>query len=253
MSLEGKVALVTGAGSHGIGRAIAVRLAEAGADVAVHGFGDPVGATELAEEIGNLGRRSLVLMADLSQPANGRQLVQQAIAGLGQLDILVNNAGTVIRKTFFEVTDDDFETLLAVNLKSYFACAQEAAAHMVQRRAHDARIIMISSANQQIVVRGQACYCATKGGVMQLARAMALELAEHNVTVNLVAPGTIETDFNRHLLQDPAFRRLREAPIPMGRVGSPEDIAGAVAFLAGKEASYITGATIVADGGLSLP
>lgn len=249
---EKRVALVTGAGSRGIGRSCAIALARDGVDIAVHGYGDPAEASKLVDEIGGLGRDAEIFMADLSDPAAARDLVRRSIARFGRLDILVNNAGTVVRKPFFELTDDDFAYMLAVNLRGYFACAQEAAAHMVERGAEAGRIIMVSSAGQQVVVRDQACYCATKGGVMQLAKAMALELADHEITVNLVAPGTIETDFNRHLLADPGVRDAREAPIPLKRVGTPDEVATAVAFLAGVSASYITGATIMVDGGLTL-
>jgi NAD(P)-dependent dehydrogenase (short-subunit alcohol dehydrogenase family) len=251
-SLEGQVALVTGAGSHGIGRAIAAALAARGADIAIHAHGDPAVAEALGAEIRRMGRRAEVLMADFSDPSAARGVVGETIARLGKLDILVNNTGFVVRKPFFELTDGDFDAMLAVNLRSYFAGAQEAARHMVARN-FPGRIIMISSVNQQLVVRGQACYCATKGGVMQLAKAMALELAPYRITVNLIAPGTIETDFNRHMLTDPAFRKLREEPVPLGRLGSPEDIAAAAVYLASPEASYVTGSTITVDGGLSLP
>ena len=138
-----------------------------------------------------------------------------------------------------------------MNLRGYFATGQEAARHMVARGA-GGRIIMVSSVNQVTVNPGLAHYVATKGGVMQLARAMALELAPAGVTVNLIAPGTIETDLNRQALADPATRQARLARIPMRRLGQPEDVAGAAVFLASDAASYVTGATITIDGGLTL-
>jgi len=251
MILSGQVALVTGAGSLGIGRAIAWALAGAGADVAIHAFGDRQVADALCRDIRGLGRRGEVFMADLSSPRVARQLVADTIASFGKLDILVNNAGTVVRKPFLDLSDADFERMIDLNLRGYFAVGQEAARHMVARR-HPGRIIMVSSLNQQLVVKDQAGYCATKGGVMQLAKAMALELAPHRITVNLIAPGTVETDFNRHLLVEPAFRKLREDPVPLSRLGTPEDIAAAALYLASPAASYVTGASMVIDGGLSL-
>lgn len=249
--LAGQTALVTGAGSHGIGRAIASTFAAAGADVAIHAYGDRSAADELAREVGRLGRRAVVLTADLSAPAAARDLVQRAIAELGKLDIVVSNAGTVVRKPILECTDNEFELMLGVNLKAYFACAQEGARHMVER-GHPGRIIMVSSINQQRPMREQVLYCATKGGVMQLARGLALELAPYDITVNLIAPGTIETDFNRHLLVDASFRKLRENPVPLRRLGSPEDVAAAALYLVSPGAAYVTGTTITVDGGLSL-
>lgn len=249
--LVGQTALVTGAGSRGIGRAIALTLAAAGADVAIHAYGDRSAADELALEVSRLRRRAVVLTADLSIPAAARDLVRRAIAELGKLDIFVSNAGTVVRKPILECSDDEFDLMLGVNLKASFAGAQEAARHMVQRH-HPGRIIMVSSINQQRLTREQVLYCATKGGVMQLARGLALELAPYDVTVNLIAPGTIETDFNRHLLVDPGFRKLREEPVPLRRLGSPEDIAAAALYLVSPGAAYVTGTTMTVDGGLSL-
>jgi NAD(P)-dependent dehydrogenase (short-subunit alcohol dehydrogenase family) len=251
MSLAGQVALVTGAGSLGIGRAIAWALAGAGADVAIHAYGDRQVADALCRDIRGLGRRAEVFMADLGRPEAARALVADTLAAFGTLDILVNNAGMSVRKPFFDLDDDDFERMIGLNLKAYFAAGQEAARHMAAR-GHPGRIIMVSSANQHLVVKGQALYCATKGGVMQLAKAMALELAPHRITVNLIAPGTIETDLNRHLLVDPAFRKLREDPVPLERLGTPEDIAAAALYLASPAAAYVTGATLLVDGGLSL-
>jgi NAD(P)-dependent dehydrogenase (short-subunit alcohol dehydrogenase family) len=152
---------------------------------------------------------------------------------------------------FLELTDAEWDRVHAVNLRGYFAVGQEAARHMVGRGA-GGRIIMVSSVNQVTVNRGIAHYVATKGGVMQLAKAMALELASAGVTVNLIAPGTIETDLNRAFLAEPENRRAKLGRIPMDRIGRPQDVAGAAVFLAGESAAYVTGATIVVDGGLTL-
>ena len=244
-------ALVTGADSHGIGRGIALRLAQDGADIAIHWYRDEGNARELADSIREMGRRAVLVEADMGDPAQARRAVQQADDALGGLGILVCNAARIQRKPFFEISDDDWDSVQSVNMHGYFACGQEAARLMVGRGS-GGRIVMVSSVNQAHANPDIAHYVASKGGVMMLARAMALELAADGVTVNLVAPGTIETDINRHMLADPEFRTRKLAPVPMKRAGSPEDIADAVAYLAGAKAGYVTGATIVVDGGLTI-
>ena len=251
MSLEGKRALVTGAGSRGIGRAIAEALGTAGADVAAHYYGDDAVARELVERLGASGGRAVALTADLADPSAARALVHRAIGELGGLDIAVCCAAVLSRAPFLELTDAEWDRVHAVNLRGYFAVGQEAARHMVARGA-GGRIIMVSSVNQATVNRGIAHYAATKGGVMQLAKAMALELAPAGVTVNLIAPGTIETDLNRAFLAQPGNRAAKRGLIPMDRIGRPEDVAGAAVYLASEAAAYVTGATIVVDGGLTL-
>jgi NAD(P)-dependent dehydrogenase (short-subunit alcohol dehydrogenase family) len=251
MSLEGKRALVTGAGSRGIGRAIAEALARADADVAVHDYGDRAIAHELVDRIRSSGRRAAALSADLSDPSAARALVRRAVDELGALDVVACCAAVLSRVPFLDLSDAEWDRVHAVNLRGYFAVGQEAARHMVARGA-GGRIIMVSSVNQTTVNRGIAHYAATKGGVMQLAKAMALELAPTGVTVNLIAPGTIETDLNRGFLAHSENRRGKLGLIPMDRIGRPEDVAGAAMFLASEAAAYVTGATIVVDGGLTL-
>jgi NAD(P)-dependent dehydrogenase (short-subunit alcohol dehydrogenase family) len=251
MQLEGKRALVTGAGSRGIGRAIAEALGGAGADVAVHYHGDGALASELVARLRASGRHACALASDFRDPGAARALVRRAIDELGTLDVLVNCAAVFSRMPFLELTDAEWDRIHDVNLRGYFATGQEAARHMVARGA-GGRIIMVSSVNQTTVNRGIAHYAATKGGVMQLAKAMALELAPTGITVNLIAPGTIETDLNRDFLAEAENRRAKLGLIPMDRIGRPEDVAGAAVFLASEAAAYVTGATIVVDGGLTL-
>jgi NAD(P)-dependent dehydrogenase (short-subunit alcohol dehydrogenase family) len=251
MSLEGKRALVTGAGSRGIGRAIAEALGQEGADVAVHYYGDGGVAGELVEQLRASGRRAVAMPADVGEPAEARALVRGAIEELGGLDVVVCCAAVLSRIPFLDLTDAEWDRVHAVNLRGYFAVGQEAARHMVGRKT-GGRIIMVSSVNQVTVNRGIAHYAATKGGVMQLAKAMALELAPAGVTVNLIAPGTIETDLNRGFLGHPENRQAKRGLIPMDRIGRPEDVAGAAVYLASAAAAYVTGATIVVDGGLTL-
>lgn len=250
MQLEGMTALVTGAGSDGIGAAVVRALAGAGADVAIHHLNQQAKAEALAAEIGAMGRRSAVLGADLGVPAEARGLVGAAEAALGPLGAVVLCAGTLKRVPFLEIGDDEWDRVMDVNLRGSFQVAQEAARAMVPRGG--GRIVMVSSINQDHASPNLAHYVASKGGLRMLARAMALELAQHGVTVNLIAPGTVETDINRASLADPEFRAAKTALIPMRRIASPQDIAGAAVYLAGPGAGYVTGATITVDGGLTL-
>ncbi len=251
MTLAANTALVTGADSDGIGRAVALKLAEAGADLALHWYRDEAKARELALLIQDMGRKAFLVHADMGKPEAARRAVLDAAESLGGLCILVCNAARIQRKAFLDITDEDWSAIHAVNLHGYFACGQEAARLMVEA-GKGGRIVMVSSVNQAHANPDIAHYVATKGGVMMLARAMALELAAHDITVNLVAPGTIETDINRHMLADPEFRARKLAPVPLRRAGTPDDVAGAVAYLASASASYLTGSTIVVDGGLTI-
>lgn len=251
MTLASSTALVTGADSQGIGRAVALALAAAGADVALHWYRSRELADELAATIRGMGRRAELVHADMGDAAAARAAVRGARDALGGVGILVCNAARIQRKAFLEITDEDWAGIHAVNLHGYFACAQEAARIMIED-GKPGRIVMVSSVNQAHANPDIAHYVATKGGVMMLGRAMALELAPHGITVNLVAPGTIETDINRHMLADPEFRARKLAPVPLRRAGQPEDVAGAVTYLASEAASYVTGATIVVDGGLTI-
>ena len=245
-----KTALVTGAGSDGIGAAVVRALAADGWDVAIHHLSQDEKAGALAEAVRGMGRRAATLSADLADPAAARAAVREAEAALGPLGALVACAGTLARVPFLEITDAEWDRVHNVNLRGTFAVAQEAARAMVARGA--GRIVFISSVNQDHASPNLAHYVASKGGVRMLARAMALELAPAGVTVNLVAPGTVETDINRKALAEPDFRAAKEALIPMRRIASPDEIAGAVVYLAGPSAGYVTGTTITVDGGLTL-
>lgn len=250
MNLAGRRALVTGAGSDGIGRAIARALAEAGADVAIHHLGQSEAAATLVQDFTALGRRAHAFEADFSDIAAARAVVRDAAAALGGLDILACTAAILLRKPALETDDAEWQRLHTVNLHASFALAQEAARRMVP--AGHGRIVIVSSVNQWTPNPGLVAYAASKAGVMQMARTMALELAPTGVTVNLIAPGTIETDLNRVALADPAWRQAKLDLIPMHRIGRPEDIAAAALFLASDAAGYITGTTITVDGGLEL-
>ncbi len=248
MELKDKRALVTGAGSDGIGRAVARALASAGARVAIHHLGQSDGAATLARD---LGPGAPVLEGDFADPQATRQVVQDAAAAMGGLDILVHCAATLARVPFLEISDAEWDRVHSVNLRGAFCIGQEGARAMLDN-PDGGRIVFVSSVNQDHPTMHLAHYVASKGGVRMLARSMAMELAPHRITVNLIAPGTVETDLNRAALADPDFRQSKLDLIPMNRIADPAEIAGAARYLAGPSAGYVTGTTITVDGGLTL-
>jgi NAD(P)-dependent dehydrogenase (short-subunit alcohol dehydrogenase family) len=252
MRLDGKKALITGAGSYGIGRAIALGFAREGADVAIHYHSRPDVAGSVVAEIEALGRQSLALQADLGETKACRRLVRDAGERLGGLDVIVTAAAAIFRKPTLEITDAEWDHMMALNLRGTFACATEAA-RLMRTHGTKGRIILIGSIVQQLTLAGQVAYGVTKAGVAQLARGMAYELAPDGITVNVIAPGATLTDFNREHLSDPAVRQSRLAAIPMGRLGDPEDMVEAALYLASPGAAYTTGITIFVDGGIMLP
>jgi NAD(P)-dependent dehydrogenase (short-subunit alcohol dehydrogenase family) len=243
IDLTGRRALVTGAGTEGIGRAAARMLAEAGARVAIHHLAEHDAAEALAAETAGVA-----LQADLSDIAAAAALPGRAAAALGGLDILVSNAGVLLRKPVAETSDAEFARVHAINLGAAFALGREAAALM----GAGGRIVFTSSVNQWMPNPGLVAYGSSKAAIGGLTRQMALELAPSGITVNAVAPGTIETEFNRSAREDPAWRERKLALIPAGRTGQPADVAGAILFLCSDLASYVTGTTLTVDGGLSL-
>jgi NAD(P)-dependent dehydrogenase (short-subunit alcohol dehydrogenase family) len=252
MRLDSKKALVTGAGSDGIGRAIALAFAREGADVAVHYHSKPDVAASVVSDIEAMGRTACAIQADLVEAEAARQLVRDAAERLGGLDIIVTAAAAIYRKPILDLTDAEWDHMAALNVRGTFACTTEAA-RLMRKAGNGGRIIMIGSIAQQIVPPNQTGYAATKGGVAQLARGMAVELAADGITVNVIGPGTTLTDLNRLHLADPAARAGRERMIPMGRLGVPDDMTEAAVYLASPGASYTTGITIFVDGGLMLP
>ena len=241
MSLKNKVAIVTGAGQ-GIGRGIALALAKAKYQVVVSDI-DANNCRKVAKELSVLGAKSLAVKCDVSDKAEVVKLFKQTMKQFGRLDILVNNAGIFPFVAFEQMTEADWDKVIDVNLKSVFLCSQEAAKVM----ATGGRIINTSSIASVVGFAGLVHYCASKGGVSGMIRAMALELAPKKITVNAVAPGAIETPGAAN--PDEAAKQQTIAAIPLARMGQPEDIAGAVVFLASKQADYITGQTIIVDGG----
>lgn len=247
--LHGKIALVTGA-SGGLGGAIAVGYARAGADVACHYRGSAVSARRVADEIAALGRRSHLIGGDVLVDGEAERIVDEAVAVLGGLDVLVNNAGVMDTTPFLDLTAQAWDAVIDTNLRGYFLMGQAAARRMVQ--AGHGAIVNVSSTRQEQAWPGNAAYAAAKGGVRMLTRVMALELAPLGVRVNAIAPGTIETGLNRHYLADPGFRARRISTIPVGRLGEPQDVVGAAILLASDDASFIVGASLMVDGGQTL-
>lgn len=247
MSLAGRRALVTG-GSKGIGAGIALALAEAGADVAVTYRSDAAGAARVAQEITALGRRATTIAADLRQVVDCRRAVGETAEALGGLDILVNNAGITLWEDFFETDEAHWDATLDTNLKGVFFCSQAAARLMSQQRW--GRIVNISSGASRVAFKRATPYNASKGGLNLLTMGLAVELGQYGITVNAVAPGAILIERTRQELPDYAgtFAKLT----PLGRVGYPADIAGAVCYYCSAAADYVTGQTFWVDGGLFL-
>ncbi len=243
-----RVAIVTGSDS-GIGRATAVALAEGGCDVGITWHSDEDGAQETAAEVRAKGRRGEVRRVDLGDPAAGARLVDDLSETLGGLDVLVNNAGTLSSSPFLELTLDEWRHVLGVDLDGAFACAQAGARRMVAA-GRGGRIVNVTSVHEHVPLPGSAAYCAAKGGLGLLTKVMALELAPHGITVNAVAPGEVATPMTGMDDVDPTT--VDRAGIPAGRPGSAREIAAVVAFLASPAASYVTGSSVVADGGLLL-
>lgn len=244
-SLEGKSALVTGA-SRGIGRAIAIALAEAGADVAVNYSGNEEAARETAQAIEALGRKAVILKANVGKAAECEQLVAATLEAFGKLDILVNNAGITRDNLIMRMKEEEFDEVIETNLKGVFNGIKAVTRPMMKQRS--GRIINISSVVGVLGNAGQANYVAAKAGVIGLTKSASRELASRGITVNAIAPGFIASDMTDKLTEE--YREKLLADIPLGRMGRPEDIASAAVYLASDAASYMTGQTIHIDGGM---
>jgi len=248
MSLKDKVAIVTG-GNSGIGKAIALELAHRGANIVIDYISHPEATEELEQEIIALGDQAIGVQADVSKLSELQMLIDTAVARLGRIDIMVNNAGIESRTSVLDTTEEQYDKVLGINLKSAFFGTQLAARQMI-KQGGGGRIINITSVHEDWPMPGNTAYCLSKGGMRMLTRTAGVELAAHNILVVGVGPGAIATPINLSTMKDPVLLGKLDAAIPLGRMAKPEEIATVVAFLAGDGASYITATTIFADGGI---
>ena len=247
MNLSNRVAIVTGSG-RGIGKAIALKLAEVGATVVVNDVGEAGPVEAVAEEIRVMNRQSLTVLADVSSSADVARLVEETVANFGKVDILVNNAGIARDQLLVRMSEDDWDRVLAVNLKSVFLCTRAVLRPMIKQRW--GRIINVSSVTGLVGNEGQANYASAKSGIIGFTRTVAKEVASRGITVNAVAPGFIDTAMTQQLGEE--WGEELKKRIPLGYPGTPRDVAEAVAFLASEEARYITGQVLGVDGGMAI-
>ena len=246
--LADKVAIVTGSGS-GIGKSIAIRLASEGASIVVDYRNHIEQAQDTKSKVEATGSKAILVPADVSVLSDTQSLVDQAYKQLGRCDILVNNAGIEIKAPFWEVTEKDYDAVLSVNLKGPFFLAQAFVRRLIAAKK-PGRIINISSVHEDMVFPNFSTYCASKGGIRMLMRDLAVELGPLGITVNNIAPGAIATPINSKLLDNKAELDALLKNIPLGRMGTPEEVAGLALFLASDDGAYCSGSTFIIDGGL---
>lgn len=249
MRLKDKVALVTGANS-GIGRAIAERFSAEGAHVAVNYLPGRGHDQETAQMIAAMPTPAMGAPGDVSKRADAERIVGDVVAKFGRLDIAVNNAGIEFKKPFLQVTDQEWNNVLNVNLYGAFVVSQVAARQMV-KQGQGGKLIFMSSVHEDIPFPEYTAYCASKGGMRMMMRNIAMELAPYKINCNNIAPGAIATPINQAVLNDPEAMKNALSEIPWGRFGSPDEVASVALFLAGGESDYVTGSTYYVDGGLT--
>jgi glucose 1-dehydrogenase len=248
MNLKGKVAIVTG-GNSGIGLAIVLELAHQGANIVIDYVAHPDATETLEQQVHALGDCAIGVKADVSQVADLQSLFATAVKKFGRVDIMINNAGVETRTSVLDTTEQQYEHVLAINLKSAFFGTQLAARQMI-KQGGGGRIINISSVHEDWPMPGNTAYCLSKGGMRMLTRTAGVELAPHNILVIGVGPGAVATPINLSTMKDPALLKKLDSAIPLGRMARPEEIASLVAFLASDGASYMTATTVFADGGI---
>jgi 3-oxoacyl-[acyl-carrier protein] reductase len=244
MDLSNKIALVTGSG-RGIGQAIALRLAESGATVVINDVNDA--ANEVAEQLKSAGKPGAAIIADVSSAAQVEQMLETVKNTFGRIDILVNNAGIARDQIILRMSEEDWDKVITINLKSVFLCTRAALKYMIRQRS--GRIVNISSIVGIVGNPGQVNYSSAKAGIIGFTRTIAKEVASRQITVNAVAPGAIDSEMTQRLPE--AQREELKKRVPLGYIGSPRDVAEAVAFLASHEARYITGQILGVDGGMA--
>ena len=248
MTLTGKVAIVTG-GNSGIGKAIVLALAEAGANICIDYVADEQAEEELERKVAALGDKAIGVEADVSKVEDLQRLIDSTVQAFGRLDVMVNNAGIETRSSTLDTTEQQFDKVMAVNLKSAFFGTQLAAKQMIAQGT-GGRIINMTSVHEDWPMPGNTAYCLSKGGMRMLTRTAGIELGPHGVTVVGVAPGAVATPINTSTMNDPGKMKVLDAAIPLGRMAEPSEIASLVAFLADEGASYLTATTVFADGGI---
>jgi len=248
MSLKGKIAIVTG-GNSGIGMAIVLELAKQGANIVIDYVSHPEATEALEKQVVALGDQTIGVDEDVSKVADLQKLINAAVEKFGRVDVMVNNAGVETRTSVLNTTEQQYEKVLAINLKSAFFGTQLAAQQMI-KQGGGGRIINITSVHEDWPMPGNTAYCLSKGGMRMLTRTAGVELAPHNILVVGVGPGAVATPINLSTMKDPALMKKLDDAIPLRRMAKPEEIASVVAFLAGDGASYMTATTIFADGGI---
>jgi len=247
-SLANKVAIITGSGQ-GIGQGIAERFARDGAKVVVDYIGDPSGAQATLKAIEAAGSQGVIVDADITKADDRQKLIEAAVSSFGTLDVLVNNAGMEKKADFWEVAEEDYDKVMGINLKGPFFLTQ-LFVNKLRELKRKGNIINISSVHEDMVFPGFSTYCLSKGALRMFTRDLAVELGPLGITINNVAPGAIETPINKNLMANKAEMSALINNIPLGRMGSVNDVASLVSFLASDDAAYITGSTYVVDGGL---
>jgi glucose 1-dehydrogenase len=248
MTLDGKVAIVTG-GNTGIGKSIVLSLAEAGANIVIDYIANPDATEDLEKQVAALGDKAIGVEADVSKVEDLQHLVDSAVKEFGRLDVMVNNAGVETRTSVLDTTEEQYEKVLEINLKSAFFGTQIAAKQMIAQGG-GGRIINITSVHEDWPMPGNTPYCLSKGGVRMLTRTAGVELGPHGITVVGVGPGAVATPINASTMSDPTKMKTLDAAIPLGRMADPAEIGSVVAFLASDGAAYMTATTVFADGGI---